>query len=338
MKSHIDTLAAAVPVDSGSRRESFDAALRHFKAAVPVGSGARREWLPAIPDIDTLAAAVPVDRAGLIGDILVASGRLSRKNAQRISKRQQKDKSQFGAAARALKLLTQEDIEFALSKQFDFAYLGQSDASLSPELVAAYLPFSRVGENLRTVRSQLMLRWFNTDPARKVIALVSPGAAEGRSFVAANLAVLFSQQGARTLLIDADLRQPRQHELFRLGRSAGLSGILAGRAGVEAAFSVACLPGLTALPAGAQPPNPQELLGRPAFGALIKNAAEQFDVIIIDTPAGADYADAEIVASVAGAAALVTRKNKTLLPEAVLLARRLQGSGVVLVGSILNDD
>ena len=157
--------------------------------------------------------------------------------------------------------------------------------------MAAYKPFSKVGENLRAVRSQLMLRWFNTDPSRKVIALVSPGVGEGRSFIAANLAI-------------------------------GVPG----------------LPGLTVLPAGAVPPNPQELLGRPAFGALLRAAAEQFDVIIIDTPAGTDFADAEIIASRAGAAAIVTRKNKSLLPDATLLARRLQDSGVALVGSIVNDD
>ncbi len=145
--------------------------------------------------------------------------------------RQQKDNSQFGDAALALKLLTKADIDFALSKQFDYSYLPEQDTSRSPELVAAYKPFSKVGENLRAVRSQLMLRWFNTDPSRKAIALVSPGVGEGRSFVAANLAIVFSQQGERTLLIDADLRQSRQQSLFMLGKSAGLSGILADRAG-----------------------------------------------------------------------------------------------------------
>ena len=188
-------------------------------------------------------------------------------------------------------VLPNADIDFALSKQFDYSYLSEQDTSRSPELVAACKPFSKVGENLRAVRSQLMLRWFNTDPSLKVIALVSPGVGEGRSFIAANLAI-------------------------------GVPG----------------LPGLTVLPAGAVPPNPQELLGRPAFGALLRAAAEQFDVIIIDTPAGTDFADAEIIASRAGAAAIVTRKNKSLLPDATLLARRLQDSGVALVGSIVNDD
>ena len=281
---------------------------------------------------------VPTGAARSIGDILVSTGRLSAADAERILQRQQQDKSQFGDAALALKLLTKDDIDFALSQQFDYSYLTAKDTSRSPELVAAYQPFSRVGENLRAVRSQLMLRWFNTDRSHKVVALVSPGRGEGRSFIAANLAIVFSQQGERTLLIDGNLRNARQHELFKLGKSAGLSGILADRAGLEAALQVPGLNGLHVLPAGAVPPNPQELLGRAAFGALLQAAAEQFDVVIIDTPAGTDYADAEIIASRAGAAVVVTRKNKSRVPDAALLARRLQDSGVVLVGSILNDD
>ena len=275
-----------------------------------------------------------------IGDILVATGRLSQDDAARIVERQRADKVQFGDAALALKVLTKDDIDFALSKQFDYAYLSDQDDSVSHELVAAYKPFSRVGENLRAVRSQLMLRWFNTDPAHKVIAIVSPGSGEGRSFIAANLAIVFAQQGERTLLIDADLRAKparAQNALFKLGKSAGLSGILANRAGLEVAQLVPGLPGLAVLPAGATPPNPQELLGRPAFGDLLRIASQQFDVIIIDTPAGTEFADAEVTAARAGAALLVARKNKSLVPHANQLARRLQDSGVALVGSVLND-
>jgi receptor protein-tyrosine kinase len=275
-----------------------------------------------------------------IGDILVATGRLTVQDAERIAQRQQQDKVQFGDAALALKVLTKDDIDFALSKQFDYAYLSQQDTSLCPELVAAYKPFSRIGENLRAVRSQLMLRWFNTDSARKVLAVVSPGKAEGRSFIAANLAIVFAQQGQRTLLIDADLRaQPThgQHALFKLGKNAGLSGILGGRCGLDAIQPVPGLPGLAVLPAGAMPPNPQELLGRMVFSDLLQIASQKFDVILIDTPAGSDYADAEIIAARAGAALMVARKNQSLVPQTSQLAQRLQNCGVALVGSVLND-
>ncbi len=285
--------------------------------------------------------AFPSSTRRSIGDILVAAGRLSSADASLIMEHQRQHQIQFGDAAIALKLLTEEDIAFALSKQFDYAYLSPSDTSLSTDLVSAYKPFSPIAENLRAVRSQLMLRWFNSDPLHKVLAIVSPGKGDGRSFIAANLSIVFAQQGQRTLLLDADLRAAAgggQHALFKLGKGAGLSGILAGRANLDvAALPVPGLPGLTVLPTGALPPNPQELLGRPEFGQLLGSAAQQFDVIIIDTPADNDFADAEIISARAGAALMLARKNKSLLPNVALLAKRLQEGGVTLVGSVLND-
>lgn len=276
-----------------------------------------------------------------MGDMLVASGRLRPDDLQRILDSQTKNQIPFGEAAITLNLLTKADIDQALSQQFDYAYLSPQDTSLSPELVAAYQPFGVAGENLRAVRSQLLLRWFNGDPSHKVLAVVSAGAGEGRSFVAANLAIVFAQQGQRTLLIDADLRaQPErgQHSLFKLARGAGLSAVLADRASLaEAAQAVPGLPHLVVVPSGAVPPNPQELLGRPSFGQLLQHAAGQFDVILIDTPAGADYADAELIAARTGAALMVARKNTSLVTQTSQLAHRLQDSGVTLVGSVLND-
>ncbi|MBT3068277.1 chain length determinant protein tyrosine kinase EpsG [Rhodoferax sp. U11-2br] len=276
-----------------------------------------------------------------MGDILVASGRLRPADLQRILDSQAKNNTPFGETAISLQLLTKEDIDQVLSQQFNYAYLNPSDTRLSPELVAAYQPFSVASENLRAVRSQLVLRWFNGDPARKVLAVVSAGVGEGRSFVSANLAIVFAQQGQRTLLIDADLRakpERGQHSLFKLERGHGLSAVLAGRASLgEAAHTVPGLDSLMVLPAGAVPPNPQELLGQASFGQLLNSAAQQFDVILIDTPAGASFADAELVAARAGAALIVARKNATLLPATTQLAKRLQDGGVALVGSVLND-
>jgi receptor protein-tyrosine kinase len=293
--------------------------------------------LPALRHTDRY---LPQGGARSMGDILVAEGRLSPQDAARVLNRQKIDKRPFGEAALELKVLTQDDIDYALSKQFDYPYLSNKDTSLSSDLVAAYQPFSRVGENLRALRSQLMLRWFNHNPQNKVLTIVSPGAGEGRSFIAANLAVVFAQQGQRVLLIDADLRAPSDRglaALFKLPRGAGLSGILAGRQGLEIAWPIASLPGLVVLTAGAIPPNPQELLGRMAFAQLLFTASENFDVVLIDTPSGTRYADAQIIASRAGAAMMVTRKNQSRTPEATLLARRLQDNDVTLVGALLND-
>lgn len=306
-----------------------------MNAIVPISPQQAPNDNPAHPKATGHGAAPNPGQS--IGDILVAAGRLSRDDAARIGQRQQQDKLPFGEAAKALKLLKQEDIDFALSQQFDYAYLQPGSTQLSPELVAAFKPFSRVGENLRALRSQLQLRWLQQQQLPKALAIVSPGRGEGRSFMAANLAVVFAQQGQRTLLIDANLRQPRQGKLFHAGGRLGLSGLLAERAGMESIQQVPELPALHVLPAGHPPPNPQELLGRATFGKLLHSAAAQYDLVLVDTPAATDYADAELIASRTGTALLLARQNQSTLPALQQLARRLQDSGVAVLGSVLND-
>ena len=177
-----------------------------------------------------------------IGAILIDSGRLTPEAAARILEVQKAESLRFGDAAIMLGLLTEEDVQQALSQQYSFPYLQPGDDSASEEVVAAFHPFTPVVEQLRALRSQLSLRWFDAEPEKhKALAIVSPESGDGRSFVAANLAVVFSQLGARTLLVDADLRKPRQHELFHLPNKLGLSSVLAGR--VELAKVITRIPG-----------------------------------------------------------------------------------------------
>ena len=232
-------------------------------------------------------------------------------------------------------LLEEEDVKRALAVQFGHAYLSP-DSGLASELVAATDPDSDAVEHLRVLRSQLMLRWFENDARQAALAVVSPGQGEGRSYIAANLAVLFSQLGKRTLLIDADLRRPRQHEIFNLSSRVGLSTVLSGRAGWEAVHEVKSLPGLWVLPAGAVPPNPQELLSRPGFARLIQALRASYEVILIDTPAGAVWADAGTIAARAGAALMLACRDATSVPRVAHLADDLRQFGVTVVGAVLN--
>ncbi|SOD40099.1 chain length determinant protein tyrosine kinase EpsG [Nitrosovibrio sp. Nv4] len=274
---------------------------------------------------------------GSIGTILVDTGRLTAENAERILRLQIEQGKRFGDTAIELGLLTEDDVRFALSRQFNTLYLPAGDNSLNHQLVAAYKPFSPVVEKLRALRSQLMLRWFDAEARLNSLAIVSPGTGEGRSFIAANLAIVFSQLGKRTLLIDANLRAPRQHELFKLGTNPGLSGMLAGRVGIEAIARMPSLPGLSVLPGGAVPPNPQELLGRSGFHELLQSLVREFDAVIIDTPAARDYAETQMIAARASAALIVVRKNLTSMPDTIELANSLQQTGTLSVGSVLND-
>jgi receptor protein-tyrosine kinase len=205
-------------------------------------------------------------------------------------------------------------------------------------VIAAFEPFNRMVEQLRVLRSQLMLRWYDPLAECKTLAIVSPGAKEGRSFVAANLAVVFSQLGERTLLIDADLRNPSQHDLFRMPNQLGLSSILSDRCRLDQAVKRAeGLRALSLLSSGPKPPNPQELLGRPAFGALLNQAQGQFDVIIIDTPAASDNADAQTIAARSGAALVVARKDVTSAGPVSRMAASMQQGGTRIVGSVMNN-
>lgn len=271
-----------------------------------------------------------------IGVYFVENGRLTPAETDQILRLQQSENIRFGDAAIELGLLSPDDVRLALSDQFDYHYLPDSDASLSQDLVAAYAPFTPFVEELRGLRSQLQLRWFSGEAQRRALTIVSPGRNEGRSFIAANLAIVFSQLSTPTLLVDADLRNPCQHQLFKMGSRLGLSDILAGRCGLEAIRPIASLQGLSLLTAGTSPPNPQELLGRSAFKRLLETLRKEFDHVIFDSPPGAFYADAQIISANAGAALLLAREHQTVAPELTDLMGRLQENGTTLVGSIIN--
>jgi hypothetical protein len=128
-----------------------------------------------------------------IGAMLMDSGKITPDEAERVL-RYAKDKNlRFGDAAQALRLVTAEDIQQVLARQFDYPYLAPGESNVSREVVAAWSPFSNQVEALRAVRSQLLLRWFTGDSDHRSLAIVSAAKGDGRSYLAANLAVVFSQ-------------------------------------------------------------------------------------------------------------------------------------------------
>ena len=282
-----------------------------------------------------LAGAGRAER--LIGTILMESGKLSAENTESILRLQENEDIRFGEAGQKLGVLNHDDIQFALAHQYGYPYLDRNDGRVSQELVAAYQPFSPQAEALRALRSQLKMRWFTGSRERRTLAIISNEPGVGRSYLAGNLAIAFAQLGDRTLLIDADLRNPRQHALFHLDNRSGLSSLLANR-GVHAGVRrIASFLDLHSLSAGPTPPNPQELLGRPAFDRLLDEVSQEFDVILIDTPAAGAYADAQIIAAKAGGALITTRKNKTRLDETKQMCMNFANLGVMMVGTVISE-
>lgn len=287
----------------------------------------------------SMASSAPrVSRS--LGGILVDSGLLKPEDAERVLLVQKEHNLRFGDAAVRLGLLSEADIQHALSRQFAYAYLRQTPGGKNPvseELVAAYKPFSPRVEQLRAIRSQLMLRWFDKADQRQVLTIVGTERGEGRSHLAGNLAVVFSQLGERTLLVDADLRNPRQHELFYLENKIGLSTVLSGRSREEAIVRIPDLAGLCVLPAGPVPPNPLELLNRLNFDEFMMQVKSTFDVIIIDTPALSVGEDAAMIAVRTGAALAVAQSSQTRVRAFSDLVQGLMNAGVSVVGSVLNE-
>jgi chain length determinant protein tyrosine kinase EpsG len=273
-----------------------------------------------------------------IGAILIDAGRLSPEDAERILQYQRQSDLRFGEAGVELGLITEADILYALSLQFDYPFLQPGGSQpVSPEVVAAYKPFSAEGERLRALRSQLQLRWFDEAGRRTALAIVSDARREGRSHLAANLAVTFAQLGQRTLLIDGDLRVPRQHRLFKIDNQTGLSNLLAGRMQDQVVTFVHGIPGLAVLPAGPQPPNPGELLSRPSFARILEQSKSSFDVVLVDTPSFESGADATLLARATGAALALARSNYTRTASFERVVGGLSDAGVFMVGSVLVD-
>jgi receptor protein-tyrosine kinase len=282
----------------------------------------------------------PARATRTLGAILIDGGQLKPEDAERVLQYQKQQNLRFGEAALRLGLISEADIQFALSRQFAYAYLRRTPGEMRPlsdELVAAYQPFSTRVEQLRAIRSQLMLRWFDRAEERQVLTVVGAERGEGRSYLAANLAIVFSQLGERTLLVDADMREPRQHFMFHLENQIGFSTLLAGRSREEAIVRISDLAGLSVLPAGPTPPNPLELLNRLNFDEFMIQAKTAYDVIIVDTPAMTSGEDAAMIAVRTGAALAVARSGSTRVAAYTDLVQGLMDAGVAVVGSVLNE-
>ena len=271
-----------------------------------------------------------------IGAILMDEGKITAADAEQVLARQRELGWRFGEAAIELNLITDTDLRQALAKQYEFPYLVSGPEGVSKELVAAWDPFHPVVEELRGVRTQLLIRWYNPDAGRRILAVCSPGAREGRSFISANLAVVFSQLGHRTLLIDADFRAPRQQSIFNVSDRFGLSSVLSGRADLSAALPVSGLTGLSVLPAGPLPPNPLELLSRPQFAALLGRAQAEYDVVLIDTPPATECSDAQSIVFRTGDALLISRKDQTRIADTERVVRELTDASGRIVGTLMN--
>jgi protein-tyrosine kinase len=269
-----------------------------------------------------------------MGHMLVDNGKITAADLKTIIALQNERGIRFGEAALLLGLVSPADIRSVLAQQFSYTSIPDSASRLHVSLTAAFRPDSPEVEALRSLRSELMLRYFNTAPNLS-LALVGADDAEGIARTAANLAIVFSQMGLRTLLVDSNLREPQLHKLFGLdNRHPGLSDLVADRVRIQP-LGVATLRSLWLLPSGTQAPNPQELLSSRNYRDYMGELSNRFDVTLISTPPMARNRDAQLVAAHAGAALLVAQEHTSRVKDIEALCTSLWGVGVRMLGVAL---
>jgi receptor protein-tyrosine kinase len=204
----------------------------------------------------------------------------------------------------------------------------------TPRLAAASNVLDPRCEKIRALRTELLLRGEPGGRA-EVIALLSPGTGDGRSQLAAELAIAFAQLDRPTLLVDADLRHPSQHLLFAADNKSGLSQAIAH--GSTPCFQpVDGLRHLSLLTAGPAPDNAPELLLNPRFAALVAEWRESFDFVVLDTAPVTEYSDGLAVASVIRRVLVLSRARHTPYKESRDMLRRLTAIRSQIVGAVIN--
>ena len=227
-------------------------------------------------------------------------------------------------------------IEAAISKLSDDrqVVVHQADSvTPSPQLLIAHDPYGRRNEAIRALRTELLLR--NETRQANVLCVVSSTSGEGRSQLAAELAIAFAQLGRRTLLVDADMRRPRQHILFSTSNARGLSDSLM-RDERPYLYPVENLPLMSVLTSGAKPPNPLELLSSGRFERLLKDWKKTFEFVVIDSPPVTQCADALAIATLAGRVLFVVRAEHTLHRDTGETLRRLATTRAQILGAAMN--
>ncbi|MBO1511901.1 CpsD/CapB family tyrosine-protein kinase [Metabacillus sp. BG109] len=196
-------------------------------------------------------------------------------------------------------------------------------------------PKSPIAEQFRTIRTNI--QFSNVDEEIQTMIVTSSGPGEGKSTTTANLAVVFSQQGKRVLMIDADLRKPTVHYTFRTENHIGLSNVLTRQTTLEEAVQTTAQENLWLLTSGPIPPNPSELLGSKGMQNLLEKAKDEYDLIIFDTPPVLAVTDAQVLSNLADGVVLVVSSGKTETDAAKKAKELLDSAKAKILGVVLNN-
>ena len=209
------------------------------------------------------------------------------------------------------------------------------NANVTSRLITHTNVESSGAEAFRMLRTGLAFA--NAERKMHTIAVTSPGPSEGKSTVSVNLASVLAQAGARVLVVDADMRHPVLHTVFKHAKKPGLSDLIIFRSDPAAAIFPTELKGLSCLPCGTIPPSPADLLTLDATRSLLERLEGEFDYVVIDTPPVLVAADAPIIGALADTTILVVRAGKTTQDALEDARLALLNGGAFLSGLVVND-
>ena len=203
------------------------------------------------------------------------------------------------------------------------------------KLIAKLNPKSPISEQYRTIRTNIQFASADGELRSFMVTSASPG--EGKSTTAANLAIVFAQQGKRVLLVDSDLRKPTMHYTFRVTNTVGLTNVLTRQASLVEAVQATDVEKLDLLSSGPIPPNPAELLSSRMMEQMLAEAYKQYDLVIFDSPPVLAVTDAQVLANQCQGTVLVVKSGVTELENALKAKELLQAAKAKLLGAVLNN-
>jgi succinoglycan biosynthesis transport protein ExoP len=202
------------------------------------------------------------------------------------------------------------------------------------QLITSMGSKSAVMEAYRMLRANLVFA--DVDKQMRTLVISSPLPSDGKSVTSANLAIAFALLGEKVILVDADLRKPMQHKMFKIQAQPGLSDLLVGNVHFETVLKSGGVPNLSVIPVGKAPPNPSEVLASQRMEQVIEQLRRKAKIVIFDTPPILPVSDAVILGSKVDGLLLVLRHEQTLVDAARDSVERLHKSGTRIVGAVLN--
>lgn len=272
-----------------------------------------------MPGLITMASIV----AGLLLGLVAAVARLTFRNG---IKDAQIIEQQTGLPVYAV--IPHSNIQAGLARRV------QQQRSIIPLLSAKDMSDIAI-ESLRSLRTALKFALLGAKSNR--VLITGPAPSIGKSFVSSNLAGVLAQGGQRILLIDADLRKGRLHEVFNLPRGKGLSDLIAGMTSLEEVIYKTSIDSLDLITTGTIPPNPAELLMSPELPEILGKLSSRYDLVLLDSAPVLAVTDAALIGNHVAITLLVVRYDVTTSRELDVTLSRLKQAGVNVKGALLND-